>query len=310
MTVAIYIPSDESSQEWRDRLARLLPEMTVQTFEEVTDPAAVHYAVVWKPPTGAIAGFANLRAVVSLGAGVDHVLEDRELPAHLPIIRTVGTDLTQRMREFVALQVLLHHRRLPEVLARQRAHVWEKLVTPPAPRRVVGVMGLGNIGAASAQALAGLGFDVRGWARSPHEIAGVTCFAGEDGLAPFLAGCEILVCLLPLTESTRAILNAALFAQLAPGAVVINLARGPHLVVADLLEALASGQLSGASLDVFETEPLPADDPLWDHPQIIVTPHVASFIDAETGSRLVAANIARFEAEGSVPDLADAGRGY
>lgn len=310
MIISVYTPSSSLSREWAQRLSELLPGMTVTSHDEVTDPEAVRYVVVWTPPAGMIAGYPNLRAVVSLGAGIDHVLADPELPEHLPIIRTVGTDLTQRMKEFVALQVLLHHRRLPDFMAQQRAHSWSKLVTPPAPKRVVGVMGLGNIGAASAQGLAGLGFDVRGWARSPRSLEGVTCHAGEAGLGAFLDGCEILVCLLPLTGSTRGILDAGLFAKLAPGAVVVNLARGAHLHVDDLLAALDSGRLSGASLDVFDVEPLPAESPLWDHPRVLVTPHVASYIDSETGSRIVAANIRQFEAEGTVADLADARRGY
>lgn len=310
MSISVYTPSPELSRDWARMLSGLLPGMTALSHEDVSDPASVLYAVVWSPPTGLIAGYPNLKAVVSLGAGIDHVLADVELPDHLPIIRTVGTDLTQRMKEFVALQVLLHHRRLPDFLAQQRAHVWDKLVTPPAPKRTVGVMGLGNIGAASARGLAGLGFDVRGWARSPRRLEGVTCYAGEAALDDFLNGCEILVCLLPLTEATRGILNAALFDKLAPGAVVVNLGRGPQLNEADLLAALDSGRLSGASLDVFEIEPLPEESPLWDHPKIVVTPHVASYIDAETGSRIVAANIKLFEAEGTVPDIADARRGY
>lgn len=310
MTIAVYLGDDAETAEWVALLARLLPEFTVEDMLAPADPAKVEYAAVWGPPAGAIAKFPNLKAVVSIGAGVDHVLRDPDLPKHLPILRTTGPDMVQRLREYVALHVLTHHRELGVTDANQRAGIWKQIVTPLAARRRVGVMGLGNIARACAQTLAGLGFDTAGWSRSGGAVEGVTVFAGAEGLPAFLARSEILVCLLPLTPETRDILDARLMAQLPKGARIINAGRGGHLVEADLLAALDSGQIGGATLDVFRTEPLPAGHPFWAHPRVRVTPHIASMIDAETGASVIAANIRSFEATGTSEAVADAARGY
>ncbi|PZX17158.1 glyoxylate/hydroxypyruvate reductase A [Palleronia aestuarii] len=310
MKVAIYLPDEKTQAWWVEMLEELLPGWTIEPIDAVSDPAEITYGVVWRPRPGDLARFPNLRAIVSIGAGIDHVLDDPDLPRDVPIIRTVGRDLTQRMREYVALHVLRHHRDMPRQLQAQAERDWHSIVVPVAPNRVVGVLGLGNLGAAAARTLAGLGFDTRGWARTEKEIDGVTTFAGADGLPAFLSGCEILVNLLPLTEETRGILDADLLGQLAEGACVINCARGPHLVDDDLLAALESGQIKQATLDVFHQEPLPGDHAFWSHPGITVTPHVASRIDAGTGARIIAENLKSFETTGTCADLADASRGY
>lgn len=310
MNVAVYLPLEEKTSWWVRKLQDLLPGWTVSSFDMAESPEDVRYAVVWRPRSGEIARFPNLKAIVSIGAGIDHVLADSQLPQSIPVIRTVGEDLTQRMREYVALHVLRHHRDMPRQLLAQAEQDWHPIVVPVAPNRIVGVLGLGNLGAAAAKTLASLGFAVRGWSKSPKSIEGVTCFSGPGQLDEFLSGCEILVNLLPLTPQTEGILNAALFAKLAPGACVINCARGQHLVEADLLAALSSGQIKQATLDVFHQEPLPITHPFWSNPAITVTPHVASLIDAETGGRLIAANLRAFEESGTCADLADAARGY
>ncbi|OLO09578.1 glyoxylate/hydroxypyruvate reductase A [Salinicola sp. MH3R3-1] len=310
MSIVVSIPGVDKTNWWIEQLQALMPSWTIRSIDDPGDADAVTYAVVWKPADGAFLPFANLKAIVSLGAGIDHVLADTKLPRQIPIIRTVGTDLTQRMREYVALHVLSHHRDMPTISANQRARQWKQLVVPPATDRPVGVMGLGNLGSAAASTLSALGFETLGWSRTQREIEGITTFAGDAEFAAFLGRCEILVCLLPLTDATTGILNAELFAKLPKGASVINVGRGPHLVDDDLLAALDSSQLSHATLDVFHVEPLPSEHPFWSHPRITVTPHIASLIDAPTGSRIVAANIERFEREGNVPDLADAERGY
>jgi len=310
MSIVVSIPGVDKTNWWIEQLQALMPSWTIRSIHDPGDVEAVTYAVVWKPATGAFLPFPNLKAIVSLGAGIDHVLADTELPRRIPIIRTVGTDLTQRMREYVALHVLRHHRNMPAISANQRTHQWEPLVVPPATDRTVGMMGLGNLGGTAASTLAALGFETLGWARTKREIEGVTTYAGEAEFDTFVRRCEILVCLLPLTEATTGILDAELFARLPRGASVINAGRGQHLIDDDLLEALGSGQLSHATLDVFHVEPLPSEHAFWSHPSITVTPHIASLIDAPTGSRIVSANIERFEHEGSVADLADAERGY
>ncbi|MGY6704600.1 2-hydroxyacid dehydrogenase [Roseinatronobacter sp.] len=310
MRVAVYLPAEDKTQWWVDMLQGLLPDWKVEPLQEATSPESVEYAVVWRPRTGDLARFTNLRAIVSIGAGIDHVLADTALPEDVPIVRTVGSDLTQRMREYVALHVLRHHRDMPRQLRAQAERDWHAIVVPVAPNRVVGVMGLGNLGAAAAQTLSGLGFATRGWARSVKSIDGVECFAGAEGFDAFLDGCEILVNLLPLTDDTRGIMDAALFQRLPRGACVINCARGPHLVDDDLLAALDNGHIKQATLDVFHQEPLPADHPFWVHPAITVTPHVASQIDAGTGGRIIAANLLAFAEHGTCADVANAARGY
>jgi glyoxylate/hydroxypyruvate reductase A len=310
MSIVVSIPDVDKTNWWIEQLQALLPRWTIRPIHDPGDVEAVTYAVVWKPATGAFLPFPNLKAIVSLGAGIDHVLADAELPRQVPIIRTVGTDLTQRMREYVALHVLRHHRDMPAIAANQREKRWQQLVVPPATQRRVGVMGLGNLGGTAARTLASLGFETLGWSRTKREIEGITTYAGNAEFGAFLARCEILVCLLPLTKATTGILDADLFARLPRGASVINAGRGPYLVEDDLLDALESGQLSHATLDVFHVEPLPSEHPFWAHPAITVTPHIASLIDAPTGSRIVAANIERFEMTGHVEDLADAERGY
>lgn len=310
MRVAVYLPAEDKTQWWVDMLQGLLPDWDVVPLEGTSDPETVDYAVVWRPRTGDLARFPNLRAIVSIGAGIDHVLDDAELPENVPIVRTVGPDLTQRMREYVALHVLRHHRDMPRQLRAQAERDWHAIVVPVAPRRIVGVMGLGNLGAVAAQTLAGLGFATRGWARSAKHIDGVECYAGAEMFDSFLDGCEILVNLLPLTSDTRGLMNANLFFRLPKGACVINCARGQHLEDNDLLVALDSGQIKQATLDVFHQEPLPQDHPFWTHPAITVTPHVASQIDAATGGQIIASNLQEFAKRGTCADVADAVRGY
>jgi len=295
---------------WKETMQSLLPDIPVYLWNDDYDIESVRYAVVWKPPAGGLKRFPNLECIVSIGAGIDHIMVDPELPMHVPIIRTTGDQLTVRMREYVLLHVLRLHRRLPDIEAGQAVREWRQIVEPPAPERKVGIMGLGKLGADCAVALAGVGFDVAGWARSRKQIDGVTCFAGEAGFKDFLERTEILVNLLPLTPETEGILDRKLFAALPRGARIINAARGQHLVEEDLLDALESGQIGGATLDVFHKEPLPPEHPFWDHPRILVTPHVASLIDPLAGGRLIAANIMAFRAGAAVPDLVDARRGY
>ncbi|WP_299390820.1 glyoxylate/hydroxypyruvate reductase A [Pelagibius sp.] len=295
---------------WREKLQGLLPDIDCRDWETPGDKADVEYAVVWKPPPGGLRTFPNLKCVVSMGAGIDHVLVDPDLPKHLPVIRTVGDDLRQRMREYVALHVLRHHRRLPDIQAAQQRKAWDQIITPPAPERHVAVLGLGNMGAEVARTLAGIGFAVHGWSRRPKDLNGIVCHHGEAGLAELLPLAEILICLLPLTPATEGILNKSLFAQLPEGAAVINVGRGGHLVEEDLVPALDSGQLSGATLDVLRQEPPPEDHPFWTHPKVLLTPHIASLIDPEAGAKVIAENIRRFRAGEPVPDLVDLEQGY
>ena len=295
---------------WLAHMQALLPEIACRPWSDPGDPDDIEIAVVWKPPAGGLKRFSNLKLIISIGAGIDHVLADPERPRHVPIMRTTSTDLKVRMREYVVLHVLRLHRRLPEIEAAGARREWLQLINPAAHDRRIGIMGLGDLGGDCARVLTTIGFDVGGWSRRPKTIDGVTCFAGDADLTAFLERTEILVCLLPLTPLTEGILDAELFERLPRGASIINAARGRHLVEGDLLNALDKGQIERATLDVFETEPLPVSSPFWDHPKVLVTPHVASLIDPETGGKVIAANIRTFLRGEAVPDLVDLEQGY
>ncbi|MEE8444716.1 MAG: glyoxylate/hydroxypyruvate reductase A [Alphaproteobacteria bacterium] len=295
---------------WRAALARAMPDLEFRDWAEPGDPADVEFALVWRPAPGALRRFANLKVIFSLGAGVDHLVGDSDLPGGVPVVRMIEPGLTRGMTEYVALHTLRHHRRQRELDAQQRAGEWKVVVVPTAPSRRVGVMGLGVLGAAAAAALVALEFDVAGWSRTPKTLAGIESFHGEAGLARFLARTEILVCLLPLTPGTRDILNAGLFAGLPQGACLINAARGGHLIEDDLLAALESGQIAEATLDVFRAEPPPSDHAFWSHARVTMTPHNASITDPDSGARRVADVIGRSRRGETLPNTIDPAAGY
>lgn len=296
-------------------MARLAPERDLRVYpDDIGDPADVLYALVWKPEPGVVATFPNLRAILSLGAGVDPVLKDPDLP-DVPLVRVADPDMTMRMSEYVVLHVLMHHRQQRHLDALQAQASWDPLAQWPASAVRVGVMGLGVLGADAAGKLRMMGFQVAGWSRSRKQIEGIDCYAGESELGSFLGRTDILVSLLPLTAETRGLIDRKLIARLAKdgplgGPVVINAGRGEQQVESDLLAALDAGELAGATLDVFQTEPLPPDSPLWRHPKVTVTPHMAADSDPETISRYVLNQIERIE-QGLPPDnVVDRTRGY
>lgn len=303
-----------SPEEWVAAVQAVAPGRTVVAAGAVTDPAAIRYALVWGPERGALARYPNLKAVFSLGAGVDHLTSDPEIP-DVPIARIVDPDLTMRMTEWVVLQVLMHHRQQKTYDRMQAEHVWRPLRQPAASEVRVGVMGLGVLGEDAAGALVRLSFQVAGWSRSPKTIDGIQTFHGSDGLDQFLARTDILVVLLPLTDETRGMIDAKLIGRLASdgplgGPVVINAGRGKLQVEADIDAALRDGRLRAASLDVFATEPLPADSPLWSAPNLVITPHVAADSDPIAVSRNVVRQIEAFERGEPLEGLVDRTRGY
>ncbi len=282
--------------------------------QAVGDLADIAYACVWMAPHGLLAGLPKLRGIINLGAGVDHLLADPALP-DVPVARVAHPDLTARVVEYVVLHVLMHHRRQRTYDAQQRDRIWKVHEQPTANEVAVGVMGLGVIGRAAAEAIARLGFQVAGWSRTQRSVAGVATFHGAAGLDLFLARTEILVCLLPQTPATEGLLNLALFRKLkhdgrAGGAVLINAGRGRLQVDADILAALDEGALAGATLDVFPQEPLPSDSPLWSHPGITITPHNAGDIAPHAFAAEVIAQIERFERGLPLDNLIDRQRGY
>lgn len=310
MTILFTSPTDDA-EAWRRMLTAALPEETVRVYpDETVDPAAVDYAVVWHPPRGLLASLPNLKAIFSMGAGVDHLASDPDLPRDVPVVRMVDDGLTEGMTEYVVATVLAHHRCLRTYAEQQAAGLWRPLSVPLARNRRVGVLGLGELGRDAAAALAALRFDVAGWARTHKEVPGVRSYAGPGALNAFLARSDILVCLLPLTEATRGILGRATLGALPAGACVVNVGRGGHVVDDDLLDLLDSGHIGEATLDVFHEEPLPADHRFWTHPRVRVTPHIASVTPPETAAQVIAANIARMRQGETPAPIVDFAKGY
>jgi glyoxylate/hydroxypyruvate reductase A len=302
-------------EDWRARFKALLPDMPIVILGEPFDRRSVHYVASWKHPEGSLAGLPNLAAVFSLGAGVDHLFADSRLP-DVPIARVVDPDLTTRMSEYIVLHCLRYLRQQPRYDRQQGEKSWDDDRNQPAARSVrVGIMGLGELGQDAAQKLKVMGFDVAGWSRSPKTIEGLATFAGTEGMTAFLARTDILVSLLPLTPETRGTINATLLAGLAQdgrlgGPFLINAGRGGLQVEADILAALDAGTLKGATLDVFETEPLPAESPLWSHPAVTVTPHNAAMSEPEAIATLISAQVRRLEAGEPLEHGVDPARGY
>jgi glyoxylate/hydroxypyruvate reductase len=269
------------------------------------------YVIGWKPPAELFARQPNLKAVINYGAGVDAILATGAVPAHMPIIRLEDAGMAQQMAEYAIYGVIHHQRNMRIYRAQQRDAHWQQHedrgnVRSPS----VGVMGLGEMGGAVASRLAAFGYSVRGWSRSKHHINNVTTFAGSTELATFLSGADVLVSMLPLTESTRGMVNAATLAQLPRGAFLVNAGRGGHLVDADVLAALNSGQLGGALLDVFHEEPLPKAHPYWAHPNVIVTPHIAATTPIKDACAQIVAKISAMERGEVVSGIVDPNVGY
>lgn len=282
--------------------------------DAIGDKADIAYAFVWRPPRGLLASLPNLKAILNIGAGVDALLTDPALP-NVPLARAAHPDLTRRVTGYVVLHVLAHHNRTWIYQAQQRERVWREHSHPSADQVAVGVMGLGVIGADAAQVLTRLGFMVAGWSRTPKSVPGVETFHGDAGLDAFLKRTEILVCLLPLTAQTEGLLSLPIFRKLkrdgaAGGAFLVNAARGRVQVDADIVAALDEGALTAATLDVFPQEPLPAESPLWTHPAVTITPHVAGDISPAAFVDQLFAQVDRFERGEPLQNEVDRERGY
>jgi glyoxylate/hydroxypyruvate reductase len=313
---AILVAVDgQSADDWVQQLRLHAPGRDIRRWpQDSGNLAGIAYACVWRAPHGLLATFANLKAIIALSAGVDHVLADPKLP-QVPIARVVHPDLTMRMVEYIVLHVLLHHRHQRRYDAQQRERVWKLHEQPPASEVAVGIMGLGAIGTKAGKVLADIGFQVAGWSRTQKNASGIEVFYGQGALDPFLNRTEILVCVLPATAATDGILNLRLFRRLKRngalrGAYLINAARGRVQIDADILTALAEGSLAGATLDVFAQEPLPASSPLWTHPQVTITPHNAGDISPRLLAREIIAQIERIERGEKLLHLVDRRAGY
>lgn len=290
--------NDEERLRYKDFVSRWLaafhnysPELKIAVYpDDDFDPDDIEIVLIWKHPYGLLNKFKNLKAIQVMAAGVDHALGDKELP-NVPIARIVDPDMAKDLAQYAAAYVLKIIKRVDHWQKMQEQHQWAKHPPFNFSQLTIGVMGLGAMGQAAATMLANLDLQVIGWSRSSKRIKNVECYAGNNELGLFLSRTDILICMLPLTEATQNILNLQLFKQLKPKAYIMNLGRGGHLIEEDLLFALENGILSGAILDVFQIEPLPADHPFWQHPLIIVTPHIASMSNPETAINQVVDNI-------------------
>jgi len=284
--------TEERARLWQPMFARALPDLPFHVWPETGDREQVRYLIAWQPPENLEAVFPNLEVLFSVGAGVDQ-LNMAQVPEHVRVVRMMEPGLAQGMIEYVLWAVLSCHRDMFQYARQQRAHVWREAPNVSASLYRVGVMGMGALGTPVLKKLSEFGYVCSGWSRSRHDVPGIVSYAGPEELDAFLTSTDILICLMPLTEATTGILNRDLFRKLPAGARLINCGRGGHLVQEDLLWALESGQLSQAVLDVTTSEPLPESHAFWDHPSIVITPHIASSSRVESGGQSILKNIIR-----------------
>jgi glyoxylate/hydroxypyruvate reductase len=299
--------TDTKTAPWIEGLRAALPGSTVEEWRPGA-PSADH-AVVWAPPQQFLDEQQALKGIFNIGAGVDALVKLR-LPPQALVVRLDDAGMSVQMAEFVCHAVIRHFRELDGYDRDAAQGKWGFRKPRARADFVVGVMGLGVLGQRVAQAAAAFEFPVRGWSRSPKDVEGVQCFAGAAQFGDFLRGTRILVNLLPLTPDTEDILDRRTLAQLQPGGYVINVARGAHLVDADLLALIDEGHLAGAALDVFRTEPLPPEHPFWKHPRITVTPHTSARTLRDESIAQIARKIVAFERGEPIAGVVDRKKGY
>ncbi|MEM8632539.1 MAG: glyoxylate/hydroxypyruvate reductase A [Pseudomonadota bacterium] len=287
------------------------PDLELVLPDEVTDPTQIKYVLAFRPLPDAFDPLRDLRMVMSVGAGVDGLLLHPGLPSDVPLIRMVNPEQAEMMAGFAAWHVVGHHRGMLDFPAFQRDRLWKAghCIDMPSSFPVT-VLGFGNMGRAIGRALAAMGYPVRAWAGRARVEDGIEVLAGEDGLRQVLAEAKAVVGVLPLTDATRGFFNFRTFAMMRPDALLVQLGRGGHLIEDDLIAALDTGQLARAALDVFQTEPLPPESPLWTHPKVMVTPHIASDSSGSAVAAAVYASITSHESGRRPEGLVDRDRGY
>lgn len=290
-------------------LQKYMPEHEIRLWPDVGNRDEIDYAIAWKPEPGSLQNLPHLKALFLTSAGVDAAIKDPTLP-NVPVVRCVNETLSSGMAEYVAYNVLKFHRGFYAYDQQQRDGIWKQNRQPGAAKCTVGIMGMGEMGMACIDVLKPFGYDLRGWSRTPKTIEGVQHFAGDDELRPFLNGCHIVVCVLPLTAETRGILCTDNLQHLPIGSYLISAGRGAHMVEGDILHLIGNGHLAGAALDVFEIEPLPANHPFWQEPKIILTPHIASITDYEALCHDIKRQIAAYDAGQPLHNVVDRARGY
>ena len=315
MSAFVFVTPTWDAAPWADAMRKAAPALDVRVWPEVGHVADIKYAACWLPPANVVKSFPNLRVIFSLGAGVDAILSDPTLPTHVPIVRVNDDDLTNRMSEYVVMHVLMHHRQQLRLSENQRKGVWDAFTQHAAKDMTVGIMGLGVLGKDATKKLGVMGFQVRGWSRSAKAVEGVACFAGPTQLDKFLGGTDILVSLLPATKETDGIISRALISKLSRkgpfGApILINAGRGRQQNEDDILACLDDGSLYAATLDVFRQEPLPASSRLWNHPRVVISPHVAADSDPATICTYIARQIDAHESGKILQNQIDIRSGY
>ena len=305
----LYKADPVRGEQWKTLFAEQAPDIECRAWPDIGDPRDIRYLAAWQAPGDLETLLPNLQVLFALSAGVDQ-LDLGRLPASLPVVRLLDPGITQGMCEYASFAVLGLHRDMLRYRQQQTEKRWQAHRLVPAQKRRVGVLGLGLQARQILASLQPYGFALSGWARSQHRIPGVDCFAGAGQLPAFLGQCDILLCVLPLTEQTQGILDRQLFQHLPKGAALVNMGRGGHLVEADLLEALASGQLSAAVLDVLQQEPAAADHPFWHHPQILLTPHIAAMTQPESAFGVLLENIRRHQRGEPMLGQVDREQGY
>ena len=309
-----FICPEKDTDPWIQPLKELDPTLEIRVWPNDHPKSEIELALTWDHPPGVLCEYPNLKCISSMGAGIDHLLADPLLPdPGLPdnptIVRLVDRELTREMSEYLLLAVLHHFRQFDFYRAKQGQSAWRPISPLEKKEIVIGIMGLGQLGEAAAKTLQKAGFSVCGWRDSPKKIDKIQSFHGKDQLEAFLSRTRILICLLPLTRTTRHILNQNTFSKLPRGAYLINVGRGDHLEETDLLTALDQG-LSGACLDVFKTEPLPGDHPFWQHPKILVTPHISSQTNPRSVAPQILSNLNRLRAGESLLNKVDIKKEY
>ncbi|MDT4815816.1 glyoxylate/hydroxypyruvate reductase A [Pseudomonas sp. LFM046] len=305
----LYKADPVRGERWQALFAEQAPDIEWRAWPELGESADIRYLAAWQVPENIATLLPNLEVLFALSAGVDQ-LDLARLPEDLPVVRLLDPGITQGMCEYACWAVLSLHRDMLHYRQQQVERRWQAHRLVPAPRRRIGVMGLGEQAKAILASLRGFGFALSGWARSEQHIDGVDCYAGAGQLPEFLAQCDILLCVLPLTAETQGILDRELFDQLPRGAALINIGRGGHLVEQDLLDALASGQLSAAVLDVLQEEPAATEHSFWNHPQILLTPHIAAMTQPDSAFSVLLENIRRHQRGEPMLGLIDRTRGY
>ncbi|MFC0351065.1 2-hydroxyacid dehydrogenase [Undibacterium danionis] len=310
MLKILFCADSPNAEKWFKKISQVFAHCEVRQWQP-NDTAPADYAIVWKPPAAMLEGRTDLKAIFVLGAGVDAILQlGSALPSGVPLIRLDDAGMAVQMAEYVSYALLRHFRRFDTYELHRNAKQWQCLAPNKKSEFGVGILGLGVLGQRILQAVQHFEFPVHGWSRSEKHIEGVTCYHGQQELSAFLNASRVLVCILPLTSETRHILNRATLEQLPRGAYLINVARGAHVVEQDLLELIQSGHIAGATLDVFQHEPLPADHPFWQEPRIQITPHESALSLFEQSVAQIAEKMQALEQGQTVRGVVDQSKGY